>query len=70
MEPLTQTRFHAAVLCFQQGDEVQKIELVRCSFAQNTPHLETLQSPHMEFSDVQNDGMGKTTRENIAARLD
>jgi len=69
MEPLTQQRFLANVVCSLRGCEVQNLEVSR-SFAQNTPHLETLQSPHVDFFHWQNNVMGKTTRQNIADRLD
>ena len=55
MELQTPLRFHATVLCWTQGSEVQKIEVSR-SFAHNNPYLDFLQGansaieyPHMGF---------------------
>ena len=42
MELQTPLRFHATVLCWTQGSEVQKIEVSR-SFAHNNPYLDFLQ---------------------------
>ena len=76
MELQTQLRFHATVLCWTQGSEVQKIEVSR-SYAQNNPYLDFLQGansdieyPHMGFDNYDNSNMRKTTRENIADRLE
>lgn len=55
MELQNPLRFHATVLCWTQGSEVQKIEVSR-SFAHNNPYLDFLQGansaieyPHMGF---------------------
>ena len=76
MELQTPLRFHATVLCWTQGSEVQKIEVSR-SFAHNNPYLDFLQGansaieyPRMGFDNYDNSNMRKTTRENIADRLE
>ena len=76
MELQNPLRFHATVLCWTQGSEVQKIEVSR-SFAHNNPYLDFLQGansaieyPHMGFENYDNSYLRKTTRENIADRLE
>ena len=48
MELQTPLRFHATVLCWTQGSEVQKIEVSR-SFAHNNPYLDFLQGANTDF---------------------
>lgn len=76
MELQTPMRFPATVLCWTQDSEVLKIEVSR-SFAHNNPYLDFLQDantdteyPHMGFCSDDNSEMGKTTKENIADRLE
>ena len=47
MELQTPLRFHATVLCWTQGSEVQKIEVSR-SFAHNNPYLDFLQGANTD----------------------
>lgn len=49
MELQTPLRFHATVLCWTQGSEVQKIEVSR-SFAHNNPYLDFLQGANSAMS--------------------
>lgn len=69
MELLTQSRFDATVLYWTQGTEVQKIEVSR-SYGHNNPYMDITQYPHVDFCVGENSGMEKTTRENIAERLE
>ncbi len=61
MELQTPLRFHATVLCWTQGSEVQKIEVSR-SFAHNNPYLDFLQGANSAIEYPRIRIMGRDTQ--------